>query len=36
VNATPTLIVNGKRVRASIGLDMNALRELLNAEIGAT
>ena len=36
VNATPTLIVNGKRVRAQIGLDMPALRELLNAEIGAT
>ncbi|HEY0810469.1 MAG TPA: DsbA family protein [Longimicrobiales bacterium] len=34
VNATPTLIVNGKRVRANIGLDMPALRELLNAEIG--
>jgi protein-disulfide isomerase len=34
VNATPTLIVNGKRVRAAIGLDMPALRELLNAEIG--
>jgi protein-disulfide isomerase len=35
VNATPTLILNGKRVRGEIGLDMNALRELINAEIGA-
>ncbi len=34
VNATPTLILNGKRVGASIGLDMPALRELINAEIG--
>jgi protein-disulfide isomerase len=34
VNATPTLILNGKRVRGEIGLDMSALRELLNAEIG--
>jgi protein-disulfide isomerase len=35
VNATPTLILNGKRVRGEIGLDMSSLRELLNAEIGA-
>jgi protein-disulfide isomerase len=35
VNATPTLILNGKRIRAEIGLDMKALRELLNAEIGS-
>lgn len=34
VNSTPTLIVNGKRVRGEIGLDMPALRELLNAEAG--
>jgi protein-disulfide isomerase len=34
VNATPTLIVNGKRVRAEIGLDWKSLTELLNAEIG--
>jgi protein-disulfide isomerase len=34
VDATPTLIVNTKRVRSNIGLDMAALRELINAEIG--
>ena len=34
VNATPTLIVNGKRVRAEIGLDIAALRELMRAELG--
>ena len=34
VNSTPTLIVNGKRVRAQIGLDMPALRELINVEAG--
>lgn len=34
VNATPTLILNGKRVRGEIGLDVDALRELLNAELG--
>ncbi len=36
VNATPTLILNGKRVRGEIGLDWNALRDLLNAELGIT
>lgn len=35
VNATPTLILNGKRVRGEIGLDVDALRDLINAEIGA-
>lgn len=34
VNATPTLILNGKRVRAEIGLDWSALKELINAEPG--
>jgi protein-disulfide isomerase len=34
VNATPTLILNGKRVRAEIGLDWKALSELLNLEVG--
>lgn len=34
INATPTLIVNGKRVRAEIGLDYKALSELINAELG--
>jgi protein-disulfide isomerase len=34
VNATPTLILNGKRVRGEIGLNPDALRELINAEIG--
>jgi protein-disulfide isomerase len=34
VNATPTLIVNGKRVSADIGLRINELRELLRAELG--
>ena len=34
VNATPTLILNGKRVRGEIGLNPEALRELINAEIG--
>ena len=36
VNATPTLILNGKRVRGEIGLDWNALSELINLEVGAT
>jgi protein-disulfide isomerase len=36
VNATPTLILNGKRVRGEIGLDWNALSELLDIETGAT
>jgi protein-disulfide isomerase len=36
VNATPTLILNGKRVRGEIGLDWNALRDLINAELGIT
>lgn len=35
VNATPTLILNGMRVRGEIGLDYDALRNLINAEIGA-
>ena len=34
VNATPTLIVNSKRVRSNIGLDYAALSELINAEAG--
>ena len=34
VNATPTLILNGKRVRAEIGLDWSALKELISAEPG--
>ncbi len=34
VNATPTLILNSKRVRGEIGLEWNALRDLINAEIG--
>ncbi|HEY0673224.1 MAG TPA: DsbA family protein [Longimicrobiales bacterium] len=34
VNATPTLVLNGKRVRAEIGLDWSALSELINAELG--
>ena len=34
INATPTLLVNGKRVRADIGLDIEALRELLRSELG--
>ncbi|HEY0306017.1 MAG TPA: thioredoxin domain-containing protein [Longimicrobiales bacterium] len=36
VNATPTLILNGKRVRGEIGLDWNSLRDLINAELGVT
>jgi protein-disulfide isomerase len=36
VNATPTLILNSKRVRGEIGLDWNSLRDLINAEIGTT
>jgi protein-disulfide isomerase len=36
VNATPTLILNSKRVSGDIGLDWNALRDLINAEIGTT
>jgi len=36
VNATPTLILNGKRVRGEIGLDWNALKDLINAELGTT
>jgi protein-disulfide isomerase len=36
VGATPTLILNGKRVRGEIGLDWNLLRDLLNAELGTT
>jgi protein-disulfide isomerase len=36
VNATPTLILNGKRVRSEIGLDWNSLRDLLNVEAGTT
>ena len=35
VNATPTLILNGKRVRGEIGLDWNALSELINLEVGS-
>jgi protein-disulfide isomerase len=35
VNSTPTLILNGKRARGEIGLDLNSLRDLLNAELGA-
>ena len=34
VNATPTLILNGKRVRGEIGLDIGALRQVINAELG--
>lgn len=34
VNATPTLVLNGKRVRSEIGLDWSALSELINAELG--
>jgi protein-disulfide isomerase len=34
VNATPTLILNGKRVRGEIGLDWSALKELLDVETG--
>lgn len=35
VNATPTLILNGKRVRGEIGLDWKALSELINLEVGS-
>ena len=35
VNATPTLILNGKRVRGEIGLDWNALSELIDLEVGS-
>jgi protein-disulfide isomerase len=35
VNATPTLILNGKRVRGEIGLDWNALSQLINTEVGS-
>lgn len=34
INATPTLVLNGKRVRSEIGLDWSALSELINAELG--
>lgn len=36
VNSTPTLILNGKRVRGEIGLDWSALSELINIEVGGT
>jgi protein-disulfide isomerase len=36
VNATPTLILNGKRVRGEIGLDWPALKELIGNEPGVT
>jgi protein-disulfide isomerase len=35
VGSTPTLILNGKRIRGEIGFDWKQLSELINLEVGA-